>query len=193
MEIEAIWGKQFRSYASAVTSMRLSIFREWPYFYAGDEKVEADYSRLYAESSNSLLIIGRENGKIIGVTTGLPLEELDPFYLTPFQKRSVHSFFYLGEILLLKEFRGRGLGLQMHAAFESEVRKQARYNKIYILRILCDPKDPRKPKEDPDLDRFWHRLGYIERADLNLEIEYQEIGRDSPSLHLFQYSFKDIG
>lgn len=180
--------------AEFFTHLRTKIFREYPYFYIGDEKTETEYADFYLKSPNSFLILVKEGQKKIGLVSGIPLVEMDEYFLTPFHRASLslQPIFYLGEILLLKEFRGRGIGYRIYQAFEAEVRKLPRFTSIAILRMHDPKNDPRKPKDYKSLDPFWMRLGYTENPSLSLTIPYQEIGHTSKTDHFFTYSLKNI-
>lgn len=192
--IEVIEGPWSKAQAEAVISMRMTVFREWPYFYAGDTKSEVEYITPYKESLGSCLVIAKKENKIIGLVTGIPLEAMDEFFTAPFKKASlpISSIFYLGEILLLKEFRGRGVGYEMYKSFENKIRERRNVTHIAILRLRYEKNDPKKPKDYKPLEEFWTRLGYVENPNLFLNIPYQEIGQKGKTDHSFFYSLKEI-
>ncbi len=174
--------------------MRMAIFKEWPYFYAGDTKSEIEYITPYKESLGSCLAIAKEEKRIIGLVTGIPLGEMDDFFTAPFKEASlpISSTYYLGEILLLKEFRGRGVGYEMYKSFENKIREWRKFTQIAILRLRYEKDDPKKPKDSKPLEEFWTRLGYVEKPNLFLNIPYQEIGQTGKTNHSFFYSLKEV-
>lgn len=194
MKIEMIRGPWTEAQGEAVISMRMAIFKEWPYLYVGDRKTELEYIAPYMKNSNSCLFIAKKEKKIIGLVTGLPLAEMDESFTAPFTQASlpIQSIFYLGEILLLKEFRGQGIGYQMYKCFEDELRKWPRFTHIAILRMRYNPDDVRRPKDYKPLDEFWNRLGYVEDSRLFLNIAYQEIGHKTKTDHSFFYSLNPL-
>lgn len=194
MKIEIIQGPWTKADAETVISMRMAIFKEWPYLYVGDRKTEVEYITPYVKSSNSCLVIAKKEGKIVGLVTGLPLAEMDEYFTAPFTQASIpiQSIFYLGEILLLKEFRGARIGYQMYKSFEDRVREWPRFTDIAILRMQYSQNSPKKPKDYKPLDEFWKRLGYVENSNLFLNISYQEIGDETKTNHPFFYSLKSL-
>lgn len=192
MKIEIVKGPWTKADVESVISMRLAIFKEWPYLYAGDRKTEVEYTTPYAKNPYSCLVIAKQVGKIIGLVTGLPLEAMDEFYTAPFAQASlpIQSIFYLGEILLLKEFCGSGIGYKMYKSFEETVRQWPRFTQIATIRMRI-PKDG-KPKDYKSLDEFWDRLGYVENGNLSLNVSYQEIGQMTKTDHSFFYSLKSL-
>lgn len=194
IKIEMIKGPWTEAQKEAVIAMRMAIFKEWPYLYIGDRKTEVEYITPYVKSSSSLLFFAKNEGKIIGIVTGIPLLEMDDSFTAPFTQASLplQPIFYLGEILLLKEFRGQGIGYQMYKRFEDELKKWPRFTQIAILRMKYDCHDVRKPKEYRSLDEFWARLGYAEDPNLFLNIDYQEIGQKAKTNHSFFYSLKSF-
>lgn len=194
MEIEIVHGPITSRHAELVTSMRMSIFREYPYFYAGDLKTEAEYVEIYTKSPRSIFVLAKEGKKVIGLVTGIPLQDMDEDLTAPIKKAvlDLQPIYYLGEILLLKEFRGKGIGYQMYKAFEKTVRGQHCYTMIAIIRIDEKQNHAKKPKDYKSLQEFWTRLGFVEDLNLSLKVPYQEIDHADKTSHTFYYSLKKI-
>ena len=149
MELQVVTGRQFKQHINTVANLRISIFKEYPYLYDGNMASEADYLNSYSVSKNSILIMVKDKEKIVGAVTGIPLFETDEMFLTPFVKHhfSIHSIFYLGEILLLKKYRGKGIGYKMYKMFEDLVRQNKQYEKIAIAEVLRNKNRSKKTRK----------------------------------------------
>lgn len=80
-------GADIRPYLADLARLRIQVFREWPYLYAGDAAYEAEYLKVYLRSSRSIVILAFEQQQLIGASTGLPLvEESEAFQ--PFNSHS---------------------------------------------------------------------------------------------------------
>lgn len=193
MEFQITTGQQFQQHINSIAGLRISIFKEYPYLYDGDIQTEMEYLKSYTKSKHSVLIIVKDKQNIIGAVTGIPLAEADEIFLTPFAKnQSIQSIFYLGEILLLKEYRGKGIGYQMYRMFEDLVRQKTEYHKIALAEVIRCQHDPRKPKNYTSLQKFWVRLGYVEHSDMVIQANYKEIDSNWKIPHSLVYSFKDL-
>ena len=53
-----------------------------------------------------------DGDKVIGASAGMPLVESQEYYQAPFKTLGIdiRPFFYLSELILLKEYRGKGIG-----------------------------------------------------------------------------------
>jgi len=194
MEFEILTNHQIQQHIETIASLRIAIFKEYPYLYDGDMQSERDYLKSYAASKNSVVILAKDKGKIVGAVTGIPLSELDKIFLMPFMEKHIptKAQYYLGEILLLKEYRGKGNGYKLYSMFEEWVRQKGKYQKIVIAEVVRPANDPRKPKDYIPTRKFWESLGYIEHPELVFHIPYKEIGYKEKVPHSLVFSFKDL-
>lgn len=193
MEFQIVTGQQFQQHINTIAALRILIFKEYPYLYDGDIQTEMDYLKSYSKSKNSVLIIVKDKQKVIGAVIGIPLAEADEIILPPFaQNQSIHSIFYLGEILLLKEYRGKGIGYQMYRMFEDLVRQKKQYHKIAIAEVIRDQHDPRKPKNYISVHKLLERLGYVKHPEMVILASYKEVDSTGKIPHSLVYSFKDL-
>ena len=193
MEFEIATGHEFQQYTNEIAALRMLVFKEYPYLYDGDMQTELDHLNDYSKSKNSILIIVKDEQKVIGAVTGIPLAEVDEVFLTPFAKNEpIDSIFHLGEILLLKEYRGKGIGYKTYKLFEDLVREKKQYNKIAIIEVVRDQDDPRKPKNYISARKFWEKMGYTEHPKMVIHTFYKEVDSPEKVPHTLVYSFKDM-
>ena len=116
-DVRTVVGQAMEPYLDDLARLRMTVFREWPYLYAGDYRYEFDYLQTYLRSPFSLAVLVLDGGQVVGASTGLPLVHEAAELVAPFAQSSVspEEVFYLGESVLLPAYRGRGLG---HRFFE---------------------------------------------------------------------------
>jgi GNAT superfamily N-acetyltransferase len=194
MKFEMIRGHQFESYIDVIADLRIEIFKEYPYLYDGDKATEVDYLKSYSASRSSILVLASDQGRIVGAVTGIPIAEMDAQFLVPFVENhfSVMSIFYLGEMLLLKEYRGKGTGYAMYKMFEDLVRSDQRYEQIAIAEVVRDKSDLRMPENYVPVSKLWEKLGYIQRPEILMQAPYKEIDSIGKVPHSLVFSFKDL-
>lgn len=194
MEFQVVTGHRLKKYINTIASLRMAVFREYPYLYDGSMDSEEAYLKSYASSKNSILVMARDKEETVGVVAGMPLIEMDEVFQSPFEKHNVaiHSIFYLGDMLLLKEYRGRGIGSKIYKMFEDLVRKNKQYQTIAIAEILRDKNDPRQPKNYVSADKFWASLHYAKHPEIVIQIPYKEVDSAGKVPHLLVVSCKDL-
>ena len=192
MEIVVIKGKEVRKYLDDIAYLRVTIFREWPYLYDGDLDSEKKYMVGYATSDEGIYAIAKDNGKVVGAVTGLPVCDYLDEIKAPFLKEGItmDGVFYLGEMLLLKEYRGKSLGKQMHQEFERLVKEK--YQKIILCEIHRMKNDPRKPPSYYTLDSFWDQLGYRKLPNWEVHFSYKEIESAKETPHPMHFREKSL-
>ena len=75
IRIERVRGRAIADRLEDLARLRIAVFREWPYLYDGDPGYEADYLRTYVDAAGSIAVLALDGDRVIGASTGLPLEE----------------------------------------------------------------------------------------------------------------------
>jgi GNAT superfamily N-acetyltransferase len=171
--------------------MRIRIFRDYPYLYDGDTEYEARYLATYSRAKGGVVVRTRDGERIVGASTALPLaEETDtvkaPFLAAGYDPAQV---FYLGESVLLPEYRGRGIGVRFFEAHEVHARQLAAdpasgFGPLAWLAFCAVERaadDPRRPPGYEPLDRFWQHRGYRRQPELRTAFRWKEIGETAES------------
>jgi hypothetical protein len=90
---------------------RLNDFKEFPYLYDGILDHEKENFQKYMDNEQSLLIVAKDDAKVIAVSTGIPFDS--PFMgkvgAEAFLKNGLNAkdFYYFGETIILPEYRGK--------------------------------------------------------------------------------------
>lgn len=183
LRVEAVGGADLAPFIADLARLRITVFREFPYLYEGSPAYEEAYLRTYLDAPDAVVLLARDGGRVVGASSALPLtqetEEIRaPFAGSEFDERDV---LYLGESVLLPEYRGRGLG---HAFFDGrEAHARTLGLGVTAFCAVQRPEDhPLRPQPYRPLHAFWAARGYVERPDLHVALSWPDLGeaRDTP-------------
>lgn len=182
-EIEIIDGPGVVQALDRLAELRVHVFREFPYLYDGDMDYEREYLRSYAESSNAFVVIVKVEGRVVGAASAIPMEEEIASVTTPFLDAGLdpESIVYFGESLLLRDFRGHGVGVRFFTERENWARSLGGRKMVAFCNVLRDEGHPRRPPTWQPLNGFWRRRGFEERPDLETTFEWKDLDEDKAS------------
>lgn len=194
IEVKTFSGAQIEPYLDAVAALRIAVFRDWPYLYAGDREYEKHYLSTYAKSPESLFVLAFDGDNVIGASTGIPLADESENFQKPFLDRGIAlaDVFYFGESVLLKDYRGHGLGHRFFDEREGYARRLGRFDLTAFCAVERDANDPRKPDGFRPNDVFWNKRGYARQDDMFCTIDWQEIGASAPMPHRLRFWLRPL-
>jgi hypothetical protein len=73
MDIRLLRGAEIEPHIDDLARLRIQVFREFPYLYDGNLDYEAEYLATYVRSADSLCVLVRDEGRVVGASTSLPL------------------------------------------------------------------------------------------------------------------------
>jgi len=193
LHLESITGLECLQYSEALAELRIQVFREWPYLYHGSIDYEQRYLQKYAACRNSILVIALDGERIVGVSTGLPMRQADADFQAAFNdyEFQLDSIFYLGESVLLPEYRGQGTGHRFFDLREAQARKcGAKFTAFCAVDRADD--DPRRPADYQQLDSFWGKRGYSRHPNRKAIFDWREIGQTVDSKHSLSFWIKKL-
>jgi len=160
--IQLVTGREAEACLPAVAGLRLAVFREYPYLYAGKQESEDQYLAGYAAAADGCVLTVSAGGRVVGAATGMPLsleqqELLTPFAATPY---AVGEIYYVGELLFYPDYRNRGLGMQTLQILADKVRSFGRYRYLACATVMRPPGHPLQPADYLPIDRFLARTGF---------------------------------
>lgn len=164
--------------------LRISVFREFPYLYEGDEAAERDYLRAYAECEGSVMVVAEAAGKVVGVSTGLPLAVADASFRLPFEAAGMATgeWFYFGESVLDPAWRGRGIGHQFFDRREAHARGLG-FRKTCFCAVERPADHPLRPAGYRPHDAFWGKRGYVKQAGLRARFSWRQVDLPWSEVH----------
>ncbi len=173
--VRTVTGQDILPLLPDLARLRIGVFREWPYIYDGDIAHEEEYLQTYVKAEGAAVIVAEEDGKVVGVSTGLPMSATTANIQQPFIANGwdISKIFYFGESVLLKAYRGRGIGVKFFAAREAHAAS-------FETTTFCGVDRPKThPLRDPDytpLDGFWTHRGYTKRPELACRMSWRDVG-----------------
>jgi GNAT superfamily N-acetyltransferase len=189
IQIAPITGPELIAKLPAVAALRIAVFRDFPYLYDGDEEYEKRYLRTYAEHLDSVVVIATDGDKVIGAATAVPLRHETKEVREPFAAFGIdpERVFYLGESVLLPEYRGRGIGHRFFDERERHAERLGGFDYYAFCAVERPHDDPRRPVDYRSLHPFWNRRGYFRESRLYTSFSWREIGeaQESPKPMVF--------
>lgn len=171
-------GQEIATVFDDLASLRIAVFRDFPYLYEGSVEYEKEYLATYTRAARSFLF-GVYNGeKMVGATTCIPLQDEEAEIRRPFEEEGfpLDRIFYFGESILLPEFRGRGLGHRFFDEREAHARSFGTYRKAAFLSVERDSSHPKKPAGYRPNDPFWEKRGYRKHPSIRAKLEWKDVG-----------------
>ena len=177
LSVRVLSGDALIPHLDDVARLRMRVFRDWPYLYAGDPAYERAYMAAYARSPRSVFVLAFDGERVVGASTGLPLADEDPGFHTPFvdQDLAVARVFYLGESVLLPDYRGRGIGHAFFDAREAHARALGGFDVTAFAAVDRADDDPRRPAAHRDNTAFWRKRGYVRQPGMSMLLRWDEV------------------
>ena len=193
LAVECAVGAQVERYLPALAALRIAVFREYPYLYAGTLAYEETYLATYASSPASLVVIAREGERVVGASTGLPLaqhsdEVVPPLVAAGYDPARV---FYFGESVLDPAWRGRGLGQAFFAHREAHACAQG-FATATFCAVERAPGHPRRPADYRPPGALWARQGFVRRPDITTTFHWQDLDEPAESAKPMVFWTKEL-
>ena len=171
MRIETFTGAGVAPHLPAVAALRIAVFRDWPYLYDGDPAYEASYLATYARSPESLFVLAFDGDRVVGASTGVPLSHEGEAFQRPFADPA--AVFYFGESVLLREYRGRGIGHRFFDEREGFARSLKRFS---VTAFAAVDREVPAPVGYRGNEAFWAKRGYVRRPGMTMRLAWKEVG-----------------
>lgn len=188
LEIKLVQGADLLQHLPDLARLRLQVFRDFPYLYAGDLVYEQNYLQVYANTPDCLVVLVLDGEVVVGASSCLPMLGETDEVRQPLSNAGIDltQVLYLGESVLLPEYRGKGFG---HVFFnEREKHAQALGLSITAFCAVQRATDhPLRPNDYRPLAGFWRQRGYRLRSDLLAWMTWQDIDEAEPSAKSLQF------
>lgn len=187
-------GEAVAPHLDDLARLRIAVFRDYPYLYEGDPAYEREYLAAYARSPRSVFVLALDGGQVIGASTGIPLLDDQPAFHEPFRERgyALDKVFYFGESVLLREYRGHGLGHRFFDEREAHARRLGGFELTAFCSVEHAADDPRKPEGYRPNDAFWSKRGYRRQDDMFCKLEWKELGEAAASPHVLRFWLRPL-
>lgn len=193
VQISTYTGKSIAAALSSFQGVHATVFSEWPYLLnsAPDDQ---PYIAPYVNIPRAALFVARHDGGAVGLATCLPLGEESANVQAPFVANGwdVRRFFYFGEGVILKQWRGIGLGKRLFELRESHARavSTADYAVFCSVRRALD--HPMRPQGATTNDAFWRRRGFQPLDGVACTMTWTSRGDSAPTQHTLDFWIKSL-
>lgn len=172
--------------------LRIQVFRDYPYLYEGTIEYERVYLQTYASSPRALLFAVYDADQMVGATTCIPLADETDEVKEPFITNGLDlsTIFYFGESILLKPYRGQGIGHRFFDVREAHAASFKSYSTACFCSVVRPENHPLKPGNYRPNDDFWKKRGYLPDAKLTSVFDWIDTGDQAPTQKPMRYWMK---
>lgn len=187
-------GQGVRPYLDALATLRIRVFRDYPYLYDGDMSYEHRYLEAYSRSRRSVFVLALDGDEVVGCSTGMPLADEVAAIQQPFVERGMllGEVFYFGESVLLPEYRGQGIGHRFFDLRESHARHQGGFRWTAFCSVERAANDPRRPRDHRANDEFWRKRGYQRQDHMFCTLDWTEIDAMEATAHRLRFWLRPL-
>jgi hypothetical protein len=193
MEVKVFYQDDIKSIVSELAQLRITIFRDFPYLYAGDIEYEKNYLNTYLKSNRSAVVAVFDRNKLVGASTCLPLLDETENIKIAFRNNHIleDEIYYFGESILLKEYRGKNVG---NIFFDEREKAALRFGfyKTAFCGVERSIDHPLRPENYIPLDGFWLKRGYQKNEKLIAEFSWKDIGEKFESKKKMIFWMRDL-
>ena len=188
IRVERLTGEDLSKALDDVARLRIEVFRAWPYLYDGDEAYERHYLQTYRESENAILVAAFDGDRLVGASTGTPMEDHAEDFAAAFDGQGIDlkDIFYCAESVLLPGYRGRGIGHAFFDAREAHARAMGR-RYVAFCGVVRPADHPLKPEQYQPLDPFWRKRGYAPVKGAVAQFRWKDIDQPEETEHPLQF------
>ncbi|MBI3899284.1 MAG: GNAT family N-acetyltransferase [Gammaproteobacteria bacterium] len=193
LRLESLRGAAIAQQLDTLAELRITVFRDWPYLYDGTREYEKKYLDVYLRCPRSLAVLVWDGNHCIGATTVLPLADAGAESQQPFidHGHDISRINYFGESVLLKPYRGRGLGVRFFELREAHAREH-NLSICAFCSVERPMNHPAKPVDYVPNDAFWTRRGYHKVADMVTTYSWPDIGETESTAKPMTFWRRDL-
>jgi len=194
LTVESLSGEQIKAVLPDLARLRIEVFRAWPYLYEGSLDYEEEYLAKFAEGKGAVCIVARDGATVVGASTGSPMVETDAEFIAPFEAAGydISKVFYCGESVLLKEYRGQGLGHAFFDGREAHAKALGGFEISTFCRVVRPDDHPLKEPGYVPLDGFWRKRGYAPVEGLIAHYSWKDVGDTEETSKPMQFWVREL-
>lgn len=193
--ISIVTGDQLRARIPDLAMLRMQVFRDFPYLYDGTDTYERQYLETYARSPEAMAVIALDGDRIIGASTAVPMRWETEEFKRPFLTRGFdpERVFYLGESVLLSQYRGAGVYKRFFAAREAHARSLRDFDIACFCAVERSSHHPLRPRDYQPLDEVWQHFGYSRQADFVTTYHWKDVDQPVETDKPMVFWMKSLG
>ena len=188
VDVQILTGAALEAALGDVAALRISVFRDFPYLYDGDEAYERRYLAAYRDAPGAILVGAFDGPRLVGASTGTPLAHHDPAFAAPVAEAGydVAQVFYCAESVLLKPYRRQGIGHRFFDIREAHARELGLEYSAFCG-VLRPADHPARTDDYYPLDDFWSGRGYAPIPGAVAHFDWKEVGTEDEVTHDLQF------
>ncbi len=193
IRIVTLTGAAITTGLQAFQRLHVEVFYDWPYLFEGNVG-ETAYIARYAQNSRAALFLLFAGDTPVGAATCLPLGDESANVQAPFLARGldVRRFFYFGEGILLKAWRGKGLGVRLFQLRESHARAVSTADFATFCSVRRPADHKLRPADAHTNDAFWRNRGYQPMAGMACTMRWLDRGATEATPHTLDFWIKSL-
>lgn len=191
--LEHVQGGAVERYLPALAALRIAVFREFPYLYAGTLDYEQQYLAPYATSPAALIVLARDGERVVGAATAMPLVAHSDDVVPPLAAAGYDParVCYFGESVLDRAYRGRGLGNAFFVERQAHARAH-RFATAAFCAVVRPADHPRRPVDYRPLDPLWIKHGFVRRPDITTTFAWRDLDETDESAKPMVFWTKEL-
>jgi len=177
IRVERLSGAALKQYIPELARLRIEVFYDFPYLYAGDMEYEKKYLQTYIDCPESVIVIAFDDDKVVGASTAIPMKFETDELKKPFIEHNYNldEVFYCSESVLNKNYRGFGIGVRFFEEREAHAQDLGGFKHITFCCVERPADHPRRPADYVPLDRFWNKRGYFKHPELRTTYSWKDL------------------
>jgi len=177
LRIAFFTGASLTPHIAALSHLRMTVFREWPYLYDGDQTQEAAHLAEFAKAPSAGLAVAFDGQTPVGLSSCVRLVEEGDALTQPFRDGGIDParVFYFGESVLLAPYRGQGVGVTFFAEREAHARRVSSCDYAAFCAVVRPDDHPLRPPGATSLAGFWRKRGYTPYPDLECRFRWKQV------------------
>ena len=194
ISVEALTDTALQSALPDLARLRIAVFRDWPYLYDGSLEYEQKYLSRFAASRDTIVVIARDGGKIVGASTASPMTGHADEFAAAFRAKGLDPLdvYYFGESVLLPAYRGQGIGHSFFGHREARARYHGRFTHTAFCSVVRPLTHPLRPKGARTLEAFWRGRGYAPHPGLTADLSWKDIDQPAATDKPMQFWTKPV-
>lgn len=194
IRVAALTGPALTAALADLARLRIAVFRDWPYLYAGTLAYEQGYMARFGASEGAVIVAAFDGCRIIGAATASPMLGHADEFAQPFRQRGydIARIFYFGKSVLLQEYRGQGIGHAFFNERERHARSLGGFSHATFCGVVRPDDHPLRPAGYLPLDAFWIKRGYARIDGLVGSYAWPDIGEAEKSSKPMQFWLKAL-
>ncbi len=193
LDVRPLTGADLERVLPDVARLRIEVFRAWPYLYDGTFDYEHRYLQSYRESAGAILVGAFDGDRLVGASTGTPMEDHADDFAAAFAGRgyALSDIFYNAESVLLPEYRGRGIGHAFFDAREAHARALG-CRHVAFCGVVRPDDHPLRPAGYRPLDAFWTARGYRKLDGAIARFSWKDIDKPAEDEKPLQFWIREL-